>query len=260
MMCGYGVPKSDLAHYLCSPSNSLTVWGDQGDINIAADYGAAALFMIYMADHFGGAALISHLLRNQITGEAGITAALAELGHWQWTFPMVFKAWRLTNLIRAETPGSGLYNYISIDLDDIQPLTINRYAPKSGMVSRSAFLGPTYSLEGYDTGVDTVAAYSVDYYSVDAFGSLSKIDHRVVFEGANEADQSVPTSDGNVDFSVTMYFPATSRLTARITDVPIYHASETGMRYLAWFAGYTEAYILISPNEGPVDYQFGVVQ
>jgi hypothetical protein len=55
-----------------------------------------------------------------------------------------------------------------------------------------------------------------------------------------------------------MYFPATDVLPARITEVPIFRVTETGFRYLAWFSGYTEAYILVSPNNGPVDYSFGI--
>lgn len=39
---GYGVEWSYINSYLATPDNSLTAWGDQGDINILADYGAGA--------------------------------------------------------------------------------------------------------------------------------------------------------------------------------------------------------------------------
>ncbi|MEI6796174.1 MAG: hypothetical protein WCK39_04850, partial [Methanomassiliicoccales archaeon] len=58
--------------------------------------------------------------------------------------------------------------------------------------------------------------------------------------------------------TVSLYFPATDVLPARITDVSIFHIDETGIRYLGWFAGYSEAFIIVSPNNGPVDYQFAI--
>ncbi|MHA3704279.1 peptidase M6 immune inhibitor A [Jatrophihabitans sp. YIM 134969] len=35
------------------PEDSLTLWGDQGDDKILADYGIAWSFMLYLADHYG---------------------------------------------------------------------------------------------------------------------------------------------------------------------------------------------------------------
>jgi hypothetical protein len=406
MLCGYGVPDSHIAHYLFNPSNALTAWGDQGDINILADYGAAALYIIYMSDHFGGAAFVSALAQNPLVGTAGVTNTLWNLGYWQWTYSMSFKSWRLANMIRSDTPGFGLYNYQSVDLDAIQALTIADYSTGDGFVTRSDFLGPTITMEGFDTGVDTLSAYSVDYYRVTDFDSLLKTNSWFGFDGDNRifynnwiidnvegvdwwysqtgidlADQKLvapisaeagtvfefdamweleefydfgmvqvstdngmnwvslpyqyttfehdPTahpeiianlpgvtgfSDGivhvsldlsfwagqdillsfrymtdwgtteagwwvndfvldgeampldmftpvyeNVDFLVSMYFPATDLLPARIVDVPLYKVTEEGIRFLAAFNGYEEAYILVSPNGGPVDYAMGIV-
>lgn len=405
MLCGYGIPAGDIARYLYNPSNALTVWGDQGDINILADYGVVALFMIYVNDHFGGPTFFSTFMQNPTTGLAGISSTLAEVGYWQWTFNTAFKAWRLANLIRADTPGNGLYNYVSVDLNEIQPLNVNAYSARDGTVLRSEFLGPTITWEGYDTGVATLNAYSVDYYKVSDFSGLAKITNRFLFAGQsdiyaphwsitavdeedywysgtgfNEVDQQLVASlslggepvfefdtmwaleeywdygfvqvseddgatwtsveyeyttyeinpsaypiivenlpgitgasDGLVhvtldlsayanedvllsfrymtdwgttfdgwyvnnfvldgqelpldlfapiyqidqaDYTVTLYFPATEVRPARITDVPIFRVTDTGVRYLAWFSGYTEAYIIVSPNNGPVDYAF----
>ena len=36
-----------------------------------------------------------------------------------WNFNKVFNYWRLANLIHSDTPGRGMYDYTSIDLDDI---------------------------------------------------------------------------------------------------------------------------------------------
>jgi hypothetical protein len=405
MLTGYGSPDSHIAHYLFNPDNALTAWGDQGDINILADYGAAALFMIYVNDHFGGPQFFSDFMHNPISGIPGITSTLAQEGYWQWTYNSVFKAFRMANLIRADTPGNGLYNYVSVDLDAIQALTVHEFPLGLGEVSRSEFLGPTYTMEGFDTGVSTVSAYSTDYYAV-SFDGMVKAANKFVFDGDDKvyynnwyitetevgymwysgtgidlADQKLVatlyvtegmtfefdtayyledywdygfvqvstnkgtswtslefpgttyeydpnaistaidnlpgitgSSDGlvhvtldlsayagqeillsfryvtdwgttydgwwvgnfvlngepmsldyftpqyeNVDFLVTMYFPATDLLPARITDVPVFRVDETGIRYLAWFSGYSEGFVIISPNNGPVDYQFGIV-
>ncbi|MEI6796034.1 MAG: hypothetical protein WCK39_04150, partial [Methanomassiliicoccales archaeon] len=183
MLCGYGAPRSHIACYLFSPDNSLTVWADQGNINILADYGAAALFMIYVNDHFGGPAFFSDFMHSPITDTAGITATLHQEGYWQWTYDLVFKAFRLANLIRADTPGNGLYNYRSINLDEIQGLTVHQYPSDAGLVTRSQFLGPTITLWGDDTGVSTVSAYSTDYYRISGFDALNKFTNRLFFTG-----------------------------------------------------------------------------
>ncbi|HUL39050.1 MAG TPA: hypothetical protein VLU38_02060, partial [Methanomassiliicoccales archaeon] len=54
VLCGYGLDMSYVNRFFYTPDNSLIDWGDQGQINILADYGAAALFTTWLADHFGG--------------------------------------------------------------------------------------------------------------------------------------------------------------------------------------------------------------
>ena len=117
LLCGYGIEAAYLNSYFATPDNSLTVWGDQGDINILADYGAAALWTIYLSDHYGGAEFISHFVQAGIPGIEGINAALAYFGY-DVTFDDVYRDWRLANLIHSDFPGCGKYNYKSIDLND----------------------------------------------------------------------------------------------------------------------------------------------
>lgn len=168
-LCGYGIDVSYINSYLYTPDNSLTVWGDQ-DNNDLADYGAAAMFMMYLNDHFGGSDTISALFHNEDNGAASVTEALADAGYGDWSFDEVFHAWTLANLIRGDKPGDGLYNYDSIDLND--PAAISRYEtqwwydPADGYISHSDYYGDTHTILGYDTGVSMLGSYGVRYYEL----------------------------------------------------------------------------------------------
>ena len=61
------------------PENSLTIWEDQGDAEILADYGAAYSFMELLHSRHGKAAM-SKLHRNNANGFAGLDAVLTEVG------------------------------------------------------------------------------------------------------------------------------------------------------------------------------------
>ncbi len=56
LLMGHGVnyvQYEKISDFLATPDNSLTVWYDQWATMNLADYGAAYLFVIYLADHFG---------------------------------------------------------------------------------------------------------------------------------------------------------------------------------------------------------------
>ncbi|TFG00830.1 MAG: hypothetical protein EU541_01045, partial [Promethearchaeota archaeon] len=52
IVCGYPIPWDNINTYLTTPDNSLTLWEDQGSINILADYGAALLYAMYLNDQY----------------------------------------------------------------------------------------------------------------------------------------------------------------------------------------------------------------
>ncbi|MCQ5375663.1 MAG: immune inhibitor A [Methanomassiliicoccales archaeon] len=168
MLCGYGIPYDYFLRYLYTPDNSLTDWGDQGDINILADYGGAALFMVYLNDHFGGSELISDLVKSELNGAASVTQALHDRGYADWDFDKVYHAFSLANLIRSDSIGNGLYNYASIDLSPIT-LGMHYYRPSYGYIDESWWYGTTWTYDGYDTGVSTLGSYGTDYFIVDNF-------------------------------------------------------------------------------------------
>ncbi len=178
-LCGYGkAMASHISEYLQDPSNSLTMWNDQGDDNILADYGATVLFMMYLNDHFGGSTIIQDLFNNNKTGTDSVTDTLKMSGHESWNFEKVFKSWRLANLIHANTPGNGLYNYKSIDLDDYSSLALLNYGQSAGLVSRSDYY------DG-DTATTTVGAYGTDYIYVtqDKMRVKQRLNSKFTFSG-----------------------------------------------------------------------------
>jgi immune inhibitor A len=160
-LCGYGIDPSYLNSYFYTPDNSLTIWGDQGDINILADYGVAALWVMYLSDHYGGAATISYFVDNGIGGIDGVNVALAHFGYKQG-FDGVFHDWRLANLLRQ---ASGPYSYTNINLNDPSIIPIFTHNVNGFPVpwTTGTSFGNTITDLGYDTGVATVYGYGSDY-------------------------------------------------------------------------------------------------
>ncbi|MFX1415303.1 MAG: hypothetical protein ACFFC0_00765 [Promethearchaeota archaeon] len=162
VLCDYGIPWGHINSYLYTPDNSLTKWGDQGDINILADYGVAALWTIYLSDHFG-AELLSYFVKSGIGGIYGINSALAHFGYSE-TFDDIYHNWRIANLIHSDTPGHGIYNYKSLDLADGIPIRVYEFdGLPEGWVRASDAFGTTWTLPGYDTFETHVGPYGSDY-------------------------------------------------------------------------------------------------
>ncbi len=72
---GYPAPESHVTGYEQNPSNSLINWGDQGDINILADYGEAYAFQLYLVDRFGEE-FVSELFANEANGIESVEQTL----------------------------------------------------------------------------------------------------------------------------------------------------------------------------------------
>jgi hypothetical protein len=193
MLCGY--PNTVWGHvnyYLYTPDNSLTEWGDQGDINILADYGAGLLWAVYLVDHYGGPAFLSHFVRAGIPGIAGVDAALAYFGYTV-TFDDVYHDWRIANLIHSNLVADSRYNYKSIDLGG--PLAIPAFRHTiSGLPvppTRGTDFGTTWTWNGimvppgpaYDTGIATIGPYGSDYIVMNNWNKMGII----YFDGDDNA-------------------------------------------------------------------------
>lgn len=187
LVCGYPVDYSSINSFFATPDNSLTQWGDQGDINILADYGQVQLFSTYLNDHYSTDTVqfLSAFIASGIPGVDGINAALAALGH-RATFESVFHDWKLANLIRS---GDGKYNYKSIDLSLADPVKeqvmTGKYIPWTSGVAE---FGTTSTILGYDTGVSMVGPYGTEYIHLN---ELRKGGNLLLFNGDEIADQPV---------------------------------------------------------------------
>ncbi|MDD1770731.1 MAG: immune inhibitor A [Methanomassiliicoccales archaeon] len=178
MLCGYGVPWDHIEWFLATPDNSLTEWGDQGDINILADYGAAALYVIWLHDHFGPDFVIqlvnSTYGEEVLSGIADVNAAFEAFGLPKWDFDRSFNSWRLANLIHGDSPGNGLYDYTSLDIGLAGGPLINNYDPwatyaqsGSAWVESAAWeFGPSVTLDGTILPSGDVNSYGTDYIHV----------------------------------------------------------------------------------------------
>jgi hypothetical protein len=144
---------------MATPDNSLTVWGDQGGINILADYGVAALWTMYLSDHYGGADIIRNYVQSGLAGIPGVDAALTAFGHTE-DFYDVYHDFRLANLIRW---GSGKYNYLSIDMNDFDPIFVHEESGLPVPWKKGTDYGNTITTLGYDTGVSMLAPHGSDY-------------------------------------------------------------------------------------------------
>jgi hypothetical protein len=166
-LCGYGIDPDYMNSYFFTPDNSLTEWGDQGDINILADYGAAALWTMYLADRYG-ASFLQQYFNQGGGGTDGISYALY-VNHYNERFPDVYRDWKLANMIRADSPGAGKYNYKSLNLNDPAYIPVRLYE-ESGfpvpLTRASTAFGNTFTILGYDTGISTVYSWGTDYIAL----------------------------------------------------------------------------------------------
>ena len=163
-LCGYPTAWGDINSFLATPDNSLTEWGDQGGINILADYGAALLWATYLNDVVEDTFLQEYIQAgryyNGIDGKDGGMELLDFLlgqAPYETDFETIFKAWRLANLM-----GTG---YESFDFNDRENegLEILELKEKWPTDVFGTDFGNTFTILDFDTGVSTLASYGTDY-------------------------------------------------------------------------------------------------
>ncbi|SFE73330.1 Immune inhibitor A peptidase M6 [Paenibacillus catalpae] len=114
-MVGYGHSTDHVNEFLSNLRNSLTLWGDQSDLQILADYGNAYLFQLYLYDHYGES-LIRTLFHNPSTGISGVEAALGEAGIDK-SFADLYADYMTAVVLDSGYQGdSSTYKFTSIDL------------------------------------------------------------------------------------------------------------------------------------------------
>ena len=153
VLCGYPTDWSSINSFLATPDNSLTEWGDQGDINILADYGQVYLWSSYLVDNYGSD-ILKNYIAAAIPGVAGLELLFADLFT---NFEAVFHEWTMANLM-----GTG---YTKIDFDDKEADDIRVYEVKDKWPTNifGTDFGNTITVLDYDTGISRVGSYGTDY-------------------------------------------------------------------------------------------------
>jgi hypothetical protein len=168
-LCGYGIDPDYFNSYFATPDNSLIEWGDQGDINILADYGVVGAWSMYLADRYGPDILRYYFLLGYYYGITGIEAINYALyfNKYNERFPEVYRDWKLANFIRADSPGSGKYNYKSINFNDPAYIPVRLYEEDGFFdLKRGTDYGNTFTILGYDTGISTIYHWGSDYIAL----------------------------------------------------------------------------------------------
>ncbi len=160
-LCGYPISEGDINSFQATPDNSLVDWGDQGGINILADYGSALMFAIYLSDTYGED-FLRNFVQAGIPGIEGINTLLEDIDTTTDTFEDVFHNWRIANVIH-----SGAYNYEFMNLEDFAPARVYDLYADSTFPFKGIDFGETVSNLGNPTGVYLLGDYSTDYIALN---------------------------------------------------------------------------------------------
>ncbi|QEE15709.1 immune inhibitor A domain-containing protein [Promethearchaeum syntrophicum] len=206
-LCGYNIPWGDIEAFLATPDNSLTEWGDQGGLNILADYGQAFMWAAYLADHFG-AEFLSYFVQAGIPDVAGIENTLSHFGYTE-KFEDIYLDWTIANLLHTDSIGDGKYNYEMFDLNTVDYLRIYNINKPYDTVT-GVELGETVSYLQDKTGFYMTGSYGTDYIK------LGNIHDRFIttfdFDGDNYATLATwelvdEDGDGDLEYYSTPSAP-----------------------------------------------------
>ncbi len=147
-VCGYGHQISHVTAFSRVPTTSLTFWQSE-----LANYGATYLFMLYLSEKYGGAAITKAIVANQGRGIDGINAALSTRGV---TVNDIVKSWVVANYLNNSSVSSGIYGYT---------------ASFSGITSAPGNITVTSMVSSYPASGDgTLNPYAADYVELTNLG------------------------------------------------------------------------------------------
>ena len=202
--------------FLISPTVSMINWPD----HIASYYGAAFLFLDYLATHYGTRADLALLVKEPADGIQGIDAYLAGLGY-NATFRDVFKDWTVAVLL--DEPG-GPYGYPDKDVR----VRVTARMDKSGQRESS------------------IPQYSAEYTAINVLRG----DIRVRFQGQRE-NTLLPTSlDGGNCWWSNRGDSISSTLTQ---ELDLSGLDTATLRFRTWFdveEDWDYAYVEVSTDGG----------
>lgn len=177
-LVGYGHPESHLRAAADYPENSLVSWGDQGGLEILADYGHAYLFQLYLLEQFGQDFIQAEFL-NPYNGISGVNSTLESLQVRKRDFADVYHDYAVARLIDSKKPGKGRYAFENLDFH------LNLGPPDAP------------NAEAFDT--PGAPPWGTDYIWIDT--DLKKL-KKLRFDGMDETVRSTDwSSDGEVLWS-----------------------------------------------------------
>ncbi len=151
---------ANVSRFLAAPDHYLSGWLFD-DRDVARNYGAAYLFLVYLYEQFG-LDFIKAVATSEHDGLASIQTALAGLDGAP-DVDAVFADWILANLLDDPYVGDGRYYYRTLDLPEAiapQPLVV----PPDGVLYR-----------------DQINQYGADYLLLDGPAT-----YQISFDGADE--------------------------------------------------------------------------
>ena len=154
-VCGYGHPTGHVNAFLNNHDKNLTAWN--GNLE---DYGASYLFILYLAEHYGGNTFIHDLVAEDQNNIDGINKTLEADGHTE-RFIDIFKDWTVANYLDNNSVNSK-YEYSSIDFS-MKPLDYE-----------GSFSGGTLKIGGSTTAPSPVNEWAANYISIDLHVSSLK--------------------------------------------------------------------------------------
>ena len=120
--------------FLLAPGTQLNFWPDSGRATVP-HYGAAELFVHYLADHYGGYVGVGEMYRVPEDGEEGVDAYMARFG---MGFEDVFRDWVVANYLDSD---EGIHGYAS---RDVHVLNVARMAGPGEREGTLAQFGSRY--------------------------------------------------------------------------------------------------------------------
>lgn len=104
-----GIPSSTVSSFERSPQTQLNAWSGEPSLAIP-HYGAAYLFMLYVAQHYGGYGTIGKLIAEPGRGVTAFTQLFSSLNP-STTFDAVFANWVAANVVDNFAVDGGRYGY-----------------------------------------------------------------------------------------------------------------------------------------------------
>ena len=190
-----------------------------------AHYGAAYLFMLYYAQHYGGYEAVGKLLGGDGRGEASFDQYLSSQGI-NATFESIFKDWVVANYLDDKSVGSGQYGY-----DPRRPQQAD---------------AETVRILPYRAST-TVSNYGTHYYAMQP----SRGDLAITFDGREDARLvDLDAHGGKVQWWSNRGDEIDSKLTRKVdlTGTP-----KATLKFWTWFdieENYDYAFVLVSTDGG----------